>query len=62
MAVAPRMAAGSGIKVKNGALIGEVVPPNWVESKDFVRDGRNLKAGDLVLISRSDGRFVMKRN
>lgn len=60
LAVAPRMAGNSGIKVKNAALIGDVIPSNWVESKDFVRDGRNLKVGDLVLVGRSDGRFVLR--
>ena len=57
MATAPRMAS-TGIKVKNGGLIGNVIPSNWAESKDFIRDGRNLKSGDLVIVARSDGRFV----
>jgi hypothetical protein len=46
------------VRVKNAGLIGEVVPSNWIESQDFIRDGRNLKTGDLVLIGRSDGRLV----
>ncbi len=58
MAMAPRMAGNSGVRVKNAGLIGEVVPSNWIESQDFMRDGRNLKTGDLVLIGRSDGRLV----
>jgi hypothetical protein len=58
LAMAPRMAGISGVRVKNAGLIGEVVPSNWIESTDFVRDGRNLKTGDLVLVGRSDGRWV----
>jgi hypothetical protein len=50
------MAGSTGVRVKNAGLIGEIVPNDWVEKRDFVRDGRNLKTGDLVLIGRSDGR------
>ena len=59
LAMAPRMAGSSGVRVKNAGLIGEVVPNDWIESQDFVRDGRNLKTGDLVLVGRSDGRLVL---
>jgi hypothetical protein len=53
------MAASKDVRVKNAGLVGDVVPSNWVESKDYTRDGRNLKVGDLVMIARSDGRYRM---
>ena len=43
--------------LKNTNSIGTSVPTNnFVEGEDFVRDGRGLAVGDLVMINRSDGR------
>ena len=56
--MAPRMAGSAGVRVKNAGLIGGVIPNDWIETEDFIRDGRNLKTGDLVLVGRSDGRLV----
>ena len=36
--------------------IGKQIPGSFTEGKDYLRDGRNLGTGDLVLIQRSDGR------
>lgn len=43
--------------LKNANSIGAQVPSsNFVEGEDFLRDGRGLAVGDLVMIQRSDGR------
>jgi hypothetical protein len=43
--------------LKNQNSIGAEIPTNnFVEGEDFVRDGRGLAVGDLVMINRSDGR------
>jgi hypothetical protein len=39
-------------RLKNAAKVGVKIPPGFSEGADFVRDGKNLKAGDLVLINR----------
>ena len=50
-------ASGMAMKaVRNPQLIGTQIPRQWTEGTDFIRDGRNIGTGDLVIISRSDGR------
>jgi hypothetical protein len=52
-------AAGVSMKaVRNPQLIGTLIPRQWTEGSDFVRDGRGISTGDLVIIRRSDGRCV----
>jgi hypothetical protein len=41
--------------VKNPSLIGQMIPRTWSEGSEFIRDGRNINKGDLVIIARSDG-------
>lgn len=58
-----RAAPSSGIRgasmgnLKNGDKIGIQIPQSFSEGADFVRDGKNLKIGDIVLVTRSDGRW-----
>ena len=55
--VAPTGVAGIGMKaVRNPTLIGSPIPRTWTEGTEFIRDGRNIRAGDVVIIRRSDGR------
>lgn len=42
--------------VRNPQLIGTPIPRSWSEGTDFIRDGRKIGKGDLVIIKRSDGR------
>lgn len=42
--------------VRNPQLIGTTIPRSWTEGTDFIRDGRGISKGDIVIISRSDGR------
>lgn len=42
--------------VRNPQLIGTPIPRKWTEGTDFIRDGRGIGTGDLVIIVRSDGR------
>lgn len=52
-------AAGVSMKaVRNPQLIGTLIPRQWTEGSDFIRDGRGISTGDLVIIRRSDGRCV----
>ena len=54
--------AASGVTmaaVRNPQLIGTMIPRSWTEGTDFVRDGRGIAKGDLVIIQRSDGRYNM---
>ncbi len=39
-------------RLKNADKVGIKAPPGFSEGADFTRDGKNLKAGDLVLINR----------
>lgn len=38
--------------------IGTIIPGGFAEGVDYVRDGKGIQVGDLVLVSRSDGRCV----
>ena len=46
--------AGGGAALKNPRLVNAVVPAEWLETRDYVRQGP-LQPGDLVILSRSDG-------
>eukprot|EP00282_Hemiselmis_andersenii_P035573 CAMPEP_0169430640 /NCGR_PEP_ID=MMETSP1042-20121227/2509_1 /TAXON_ID=464988 /ORGANISM="Hemiselmis andersenii, Strain CCMP1180" /LENGTH=477 /DNA_ID=CAMNT_0009540973 /DNA_START=155 /DNA_END=1585 /DNA_ORIENTATION=- len=43
------------MQARNPDAIGVRIPAGFNEGADYIRDGRNLNPGDLVLISRSDG-------
>jgi hypothetical protein len=56
--------AASGVTmaaVRNPQLIGTMIPRSWTEGTDFIRDGRGIAKGDLVIIQRSDGRYKVLR-
>ena len=40
----------------NPGKIGVRIPAGFTEGSDFVRDGKNINTGDIVLVTRSDGR------
>ena len=42
--------------VKNPDSIGRPIPSDFMEGTDYMRDGRGLAVGDLVMVQRSDGR------
>lgn len=48
------VSATGGYGMKNAALVGTLVPEEWVENRDFIRQGK-LAPGDLVMVARSDG-------
>lgn len=43
--------------LKNADKIGAKAPAAFAEGTDFLRDGKNMGPGDVVLVSRSDGRW-----
>jgi len=54
-------ASGVSMKaVRNPQLIGTMIPRQWTEGTEFIRDGRGIATGDVVIIRRSDGRCVWR--